>query len=215
MYWECLISVQFDDFPFSDELVCKPPTFSGLRRNKGLHCSISKFGTSPFETVSPANLINIWLKVIQDYTKPSSTVPNDELPAVSAIASWFFGSNVNDYLAGFQKTALHKGLVWRRHMVDGQKHPVPAYRAPSWSWASTAYPVFFTTFKDSRMLRYRTDRRRWQRKFDGMSEKYKIKVHSTNIKLDGSDPFGRLISESIKLRGRTEIDVVRNDSTSY
>jgi hypothetical protein len=53
-----------------------------------------------------------------------------------------------------------------------------------------------------------TDRGTRQRKFDLMSAQHKIEVHRTDITLDGSDPFGRLVSGSIKLRGWTKIGVV-------
>jgi Heterokaryon incompatibility protein (HET) len=176
MYWECSMCVQIEDFQFSDKLSDKNPW--PLRHSCGLHCLIAKSDNSPFERVSSANLTNAWHKVIQDYTRRSLSESSDKLPAISGVANWLFSGQGNGYLAGIHKTALHEELAWgiylenadtdelqwlrpgtgtSKHLVDVQKHPVPPYRASSWSWASTNYPVYFTTLRSPRMLQSGTD----------------------------------------------------------
>ena len=207
------MSQQFEDFPLSKTLVCERPKYLTVRSRTGLHCSLSKSVVSPFETVSPTDLCQTWFKVIHDYSNRSLSMPNDKLPAVSAIARWIFGGSGNNYLAGLPNTALHAGLAWMSYTASGQKHPVPVYRAPSWSWASTDYPVSFVTIQNIPRLRDNTDFEARDRRYDLLAEQNRMELHSTQVKLDGIDPFGRVISGSIKLRARTKIGHVVQHSS--
>lgn len=211
------MSVEFEDFPLYDDPVYSETSLSPVGREiAGLHCSISKSMMSQFEAASPTESRRIWFRLIEDYSRRLLSVPNDKLPAVSAIASWLFGNNRKDYLAGLPNSALHEGLAWKtmHHVPYKGRHSGCAYRAPSWSWACTDFPVnFITSLKymafrndsDHRRIRRRDDGRKIRRRDDVMSKQHKLEIHHTAIELAGSDPFGRLVSGSIKLRARTKI----------
>ncbi|KLU89760.1 hypothetical protein MAPG_08729 [Magnaporthiopsis poae ATCC 64411] len=78
-----------------------------------------------------------WDVVIEKYSLRRLTVPSDKLVAISALAKDFANAFRNpqpqSYLAGIWRQYLPRALLWE--MVDPPQAR-PAYRAPSWSWAS-------------------------------------------------------------------------------
>ena len=78
-------------------------------------------------------LYSLWDEVVIRYTHAQLTVSSDKLVALSGIAKEVQTMIGDEYKAG----------LWRRHMVHqllwcvaGESLAPPAYRAPSWSWAS-------------------------------------------------------------------------------
>jgi len=221
MYWECTMSLQFEDFPMSDEIPIyrRPGDNSASLRTlaleyRGCHCLIPKSAMSPFETPSQSEVIYTWFQIIQDYTKRSLSVAEDKLPAVSAIASSLFSGNGENYLAGLPKQALHEGLAWRVSSIDGLKNSKLPYRAPTWSWASTDLPVKFMT-NEVRSILPEISWKAWQTVIAAFSEENKAEIHHADVKVNGLDPFGRVSSGSIRLRGRTKIITDITTSNSF
>lgn len=87
-----------------------------------------------------------WSTIVANYSERQLNFPGDKLPAISALAQFFYQHNINDgsgeseYLAGIWKKALPKALMWRTRSSDRNTRPA-VYRAPSWSWASVDGPV--------------------------------------------------------------------------
>jgi hypothetical protein len=84
-------------------------------------------------------LYSLWDEVVICYTHVQLTVSSEKLVALSGIAKEVQTMIGDEYNAG----------LWRRHMlhqllwgITGRSLPPPAYRAPSWSWASVDGKIF-------------------------------------------------------------------------
>ena len=82
-----------------------------------------------------------WQTIVTQYTARQLTVSSDCLPALSDLASQFAMEQNGAYLAGIWKSQLPDALDW---VVQDARRP-PAYRAPSWCWASLDGKVDFAT----------------------------------------------------------------------
>lgn len=124
-------------------------------------------------------------------------MPSDKLVAISGIASEYAKLLAGDtYIAGVWKDTLPFGLLWGREgwAEDARPRP-PAYRAPSWSWASVDCPVQF----ESDALP-RSDRHAMSEPSDG--HPLQTKVLDIKVRHAGPEAFGRLIEASITISGR-------------
>ena len=105
---------------------------------------------------------NVWLDIVEGYSKLSLTFATDRLPALSGLAQAMASSGPGEesYLAGFWRRDLPIALLWYPS-VDGQpiRHGSLTYKSnagvtkrnsdiPSWSWVSVSTPVSFPHFGD-------------------------------------------------------------------
>jgi hypothetical protein len=87
-----------------------------------------------------------WIKFVEDYSEKKFTFKSDRLIAISAIAKEVQFQLKYMYFAGLWKETMPLELCWT---VDWEKaseednSKETEYRAPSWSWASNDFPVFF------------------------------------------------------------------------
>jgi hypothetical protein len=110
------------------------------------------------------------------------TVADDKLPAISGLASVFASYRHDTYAAGLWQRDLPIGLLWCAG--NGQKLTCPAkYRAPSWSWAARDGSIKSTY------------------SWDGSIE---IEDVALVIETAGPDPYGRVTSGLLGLRGPLE-----------
>ncbi|KAK3339931.1 HET-domain-containing protein [Lasiosphaeria hispida] len=79
----------------------------------------------------------LWDNIIHNYTGRAVTQVEDKLIALAGVASRFAARwKKGDYLSGLWLDNLQHDILW--HIAVGAQQPRPeAYRAPSWSWAST------------------------------------------------------------------------------
>ncbi|RYP30336.1 hypothetical protein DL767_006310 [Monosporascus sp. MG133] len=79
----------------------------------------------------------LWDNIIHNYTGRAVTQVEDKLIALAGVASRFAVRwRKWDYMSGLWFDTLQHDILW--HMAVGAQQPRPeAYRAPSWSWAST------------------------------------------------------------------------------
>jgi hypothetical protein len=94
---------------------------------------------------NPQAIYTTWNDAVRNYTSRSMSVPDDKLPAISAIARELHRCSGDRYLAGLWESTLLAELTWRldrprefqdRRPGEADISPAPSYRAPSWSWAS-------------------------------------------------------------------------------
>jgi len=131
-----------------------------------------------------------WTSVIQRFSSMSLSVPQDTLPAISAIAKSIQAMYPDDYLAGHWRQSLVDSLAWVSMEKGGSltgeagHHWEPAnYVAPSWSWASVS------TF---RRISLRFIRREFRRD---------VELIAATTQLASSDPMGMVSAGSISLLG--------------
>ncbi|KAH8586993.1 heterokaryon incompatibility protein-domain-containing protein [Bisporella sp. PMI_857] len=100
-------------------------------------------------TVDQPQLARKWENVIAHYTQCGMTFPSDKLAAISGYAksrsdtdksdSFRYAEGGNSYLAGLWLSHLPSQLLWCADQSAVQ--PRPAFRAPTWSWASIDSPI--------------------------------------------------------------------------
>lgn len=83
-----------------------------------------------------------WAEIVKAYTACHLTFPSDRLIALSAVAKRMTGIHGDEYVAGMWRRYLERELIWSVSVRHADRSPSsnwtpPAYRAPSWSWAST------------------------------------------------------------------------------
>ena len=81
-----------------------------------------------------------WLDIVAQYSRRNLTFGTDVFPALAGLAKQFHVIFDCDYYAGLWKNTFVIDLLWRSR--DPTNHPsLTAWRAPSWSWASTTAAV--------------------------------------------------------------------------
>lgn len=82
-----------------------------------------------------------WTHLVETYSKARLSYTSDKLIALSGIAKRFSKKTECDYHAGLWRTSIEYQLLW--HVArSGRPNSAPAYRAPSWSWASVDGETF-------------------------------------------------------------------------
>jgi hypothetical protein len=144
VYWECREMTASEYDPEGIELQKRPfkipYTFGGT-------------------STDGVEILKLWMKLVMKYSGTSITRSEDKLIAISGISKEFdrlFRSAKQEcqYLAGMWSMDLVYQLLWRRDTgiswdpkpSQNPQHDLkspPAYRAPSWSWASVDFKIRF------------------------------------------------------------------------
>ncbi|KIW86758.1 uncharacterized protein Z519_12671 [Cladophialophora bantiana CBS 173.52] len=197
MYWECNQTTKYEDFPDYDANV-----YGDDRGRDHTHCSITKFSMKRLDFTKTPEDWRLWYKIVEEYTTRKLTKADDVLPALSGIASWMFSGEHDRYVAGIIKQALHEGLAWWTSQTSGDRPP--GYHGPSWTWISTNSPVSFSSYAELPMSDtddyLKADSRRIR--ISNEAKKLKLDIESTDLEIQGLDPFGQVKFASIKLRGK-------------
>lgn len=89
---------------------------------------------------------DIWLRLVQEYSRRRLTFMDDRLLAISGLGDRFGPIISGNYLAGLWESQLPSSLLW----TCLSPHFRPANeRAPSWSWASIDGPVSYDVRSDA------------------------------------------------------------------
>lgn len=134
-------------------------------------------------------VIESWNEALEEYTGRYLTMPDDKLPAFSAVAHAYHRVTEDTYLAGIWEERLSLDLLWLmdrpdetlgRGTLQFRRLDVPeiaagpATRAPSWSWASM----------DGQIKKYQV--------YNRLVE-YEIDLHSYHVKAKLAEaPFGEV-----------------------
>ncbi|KAL5313071.1 hypothetical protein ACEPPN_019498 [Leptodophora sp. 'Broadleaf-Isolate-01'] len=131
-----------------------------------------------------------WASVIQRFSTMNLSVPQDTLPAISAIAKSIQAVFPDDYLAGHWRQSLVDSLAWVSLEKPGSvireagHHWDPEnYIAPSWSWASVS---------SFRRISLRFIRQEFRRN---------VEVLAATTQLATADSTGMVSAGSLCLRG--------------
>jgi len=91
---------------------------------------------------SPLAVLDIWLKLIREYSGRTLSFSSDKFRAISAIAQEFGKILDRPYLAGLWMIDPYVELLWE---WDGYGPWEWDYVAPSWSWAAVSKVRFYNT----------------------------------------------------------------------
>lgn len=98
--------------------------------------------TDAAHTERAPKLYRVWKNIVQDYSNRSLTNPDDKLPALSGVVTYFQKSLLDEYIAGLWYAHILYEMSWTT--VHPSKTVRPAtWRAPSWSWMSIDGPIYF------------------------------------------------------------------------
>ena len=99
-------------------------------------------GNIPYRLICPESHAPQWLEVVEQYSRAKLTHGSDRLPAFPGIATRHHEVTGDQYPAGMWRAGLLFQLTW--HIRDpAERRDRPAWRAPTWSWASVDGPVTY------------------------------------------------------------------------
>lgn len=162
--------------------------------------------------------MDIWLRIIEEYSCRSLTCSSDKLPALSGVAATInhiakcdLNHQIGRYLAGMWEGDLCRQLCWftEQHQLTGSDTTMWPPRSPnllpSWSWASLNCPVSYSLgelFSRSAERRSSQEHRRLSKSISkNLKANPSFKIVDTKISMAGSDPFGRVLSSSLEIFG--------------
>ena len=133
-----------------------------------------------------------WGTIATAYSRLQLTYPDtDKLVALSGVAERVARSRSDRYVAGIFSSMLPAALMWRAAGKGGDSAKSGSggiYRAPSWSWMSKDLPIVYN------MAVYQSER--------SISSRVGLTVEKIRVDLvDSSNPFGRLQSASLTVKG--------------
>ncbi|KAI0377970.1 heterokaryon incompatibility protein-domain-containing protein [Hypomontagnella monticulosa] len=139
LYWQCQEELGCETFPWG-----VPPI---LGAQVGMHYQDLKRQLN-----LPSNQIlgRLWPQIVEKYSWTTLTYESDRLVAISGLARLVASRVPDDYLAGLWKRRILFELCWskvskvpwleRETTVRPGRHGRLSH-APSWSWASSPYPI--------------------------------------------------------------------------
>lgn len=133
LVWECRSALYLEPYSLED--------FSTQRTESDVPVRLKKLFAkldSPSTTLV-AEVHDLWLSFVDEYSRLRLTYETDRLPALSGVATRFqeFMSAkgfTDEYLAGIWRSDLVRSLAWGRSEGVTRRFPKPC--PPSWSWAS-------------------------------------------------------------------------------
>ncbi len=105
----------------------------------------SVFGAEPAydtraEETWEGDFFDLWIALVEEYTRRGLTVPGDRPLAISGVADRIAPILSSSYVAGHWEKFLPAELLW--YVTASQPKP-EAYQGPSWSWTSVNGSVLF------------------------------------------------------------------------
>lgn len=133
-----------------------------------------------------------WYQILEEFYRRSLTFEDDRFAAISGLAREISQQTKMIYKAGIWVEDFHIGLLWNSSCRGSLPR---TYRAPSWSWASL----------DLNMA--------WGQNMNPSFELYlgpknysttcqEAELLDAEVKLADGDPYGRLLSGSLRLKSR-------------
>lgn len=133
-----------------------------------------------------------WYDLIQVYSRRSLTIPQDRLPAVSAISRRLASIFQDEYWCGLWKSEAPWELLWHARepilsFADERNHE-DRENEPSWSWVAVSQEIG-VVFE-------------WERERRGfkIDDDFEILSHSAQY-ISAEDPYGAVTAGQLKVRG--------------
>ena len=149
------------------------------------------------ESATRSRLSDAWRDMVTRYTAMNLTYDKDIFPALSGLAKDMEAQarGLRGYCAGTWEEKRVIDLLWRQlSSKSGPRH----WRAPSWSWASTASRVGYESMGGRRLS-------------TASINKLHARVLDARQSQRGPDPHGEITFGSITLRGRLAAATPYND----
>jgi hypothetical protein len=133
----------------------------------------------------PAEVDRQWQDIVSTYRYKYLTFDKDIFPALQGLAK-MVPDSMGPYLAGLWRSTLQLNLTW--YVPSFVRDPrLAEWRAPSWSWASSANPIGWTSKNHAP---------------DSWSRITCIDVLDAKVSAVGDDATGEIVSGDIWISGR-------------
>jgi len=126
------------------------------------------------------SILHMWGSIVSEYSG-ELTRHSDKFVALAGLAQMMQAETNDDYVAGLWRRNLETQLCW--FVLNGRRRVTP-YCAPTWSWASIEARVNIS----SHFSKNRT------------AESIHIRVVDVQVIYATSNPFGAIVSASLRLR---------------
>jgi hypothetical protein len=138
LFWECRQSRACEAYPlsnsWSDVLEREAPTLRGTFGPNGRM-------RTKYDSMQRGGQLESWKNIVTVYSGKNLTNSGDKLIALSGIARCMAVSMNSQYFAGLWGICMATQLLWYCNPFSTEDTTFnsvpPAYRAPTWSWAST------------------------------------------------------------------------------
>lgn len=129
-----------------------------------------------------------WLGLLRDYSKCGITNSGDKLVAMQGIAQTIAEATGIELVCGMWNSPLILELLWQVQVKPTRVDPphLLQWRAPSWSWASSDFPLVYKTYPSHHLY------------CAGLEEIAKV----TNLDVNAL-PSGQISDASLTIKGRT------------
>ncbi|CAH0045529.1 unnamed protein product [Clonostachys solani] len=138
VFWECFTENKCEAFPYGI------PKHHSIKRLEPLWEMVAlNRGKTPLDRQDmPGPLLDLWGRLVREYSNCVLTNSNDKLAALLGIVGLFATTTGDQYLAGMWRSSLLEQLCWwvDQPGIKGTTTTTGTYCAPSWSWASLSSP---------------------------------------------------------------------------
>jgi len=163
--WQCREQESCETFPDGVPGWSSPRTalWSIFLNTTGFRLALDKLRGLENQSLRESGMVEIhasWDKLVKAYSTCGLTMEEDKFVAIFSLVKEMKLVTGDEWLAGFWKSQLPNALCWAVEwdspyllgMIE-RGEPLPAsrprnWRAPSWSWASTNLPIFFSPVKE-------------------------------------------------------------------
>lgn len=133
-----------------------------------------------------------WYQILEEYYRRYLTFEDDRFAAISGLAREISQQSKMTYKAGIWIEDFQMGLLWN---VSCRGSPSKRYRAPSWSWASLDINMDWGQNMNPSFELYFGPR-------NHSTVHREAELLGVDINLADGDPYGRLLSGNLRLKGR-------------
>ncbi len=139
-------------------------------------------------STSRSDLLKFWRDIVARYSARHLTYESDRLPALSGVAMKFQSLLHCRYYAGLWQDTLFADICWLVLPSEGKMIFGPSeYIAPSWTWASVMHSGYGLVEDAFTPLAF---------------------IEDVQCKIRGMNPFGRVLSGSLKMRALLSLFVL-------
>jgi hypothetical protein len=195
MFWECREKIASETFPSGLPTAgenAKEGTF--ISQTDSIYLEELNDGQlgiasgSPLSTASRLPYpLEVWLQIVEIYSRGNVTLPKDKLIAISGLAKTLHRSIGGRYYAGVWERNLISQLTW--YIGDDKTRPRnDVYRAPTWSWASVDGDIFFVQPSES-----------------ATGQIIYAEVVHAGVEVEGENEYGYVKAGHLHLRGRLRL----------
>ncbi|KAF1980846.1 HET-domain-containing protein [Aulographum hederae CBS 113979] len=205
MSWGCSTGAYLEDTGLKlnkDRLLFNAQPKFGL--NPFISKAINNFTTSSAHDKSKQGVfsrLEVYYWGVKEYCQRGLTYSRDKLPAFAGIVRSLSSPALGTYLCGLWENDFAYGLDWSCGLIakDYSSYK-PDPKAPSWSWASASKPCFPSSA--GHLWRFPgNDSSERRQMYEMWTSTFAPTLVSFNIDLASDDPYGRVNSASVVIRG--------------